>query len=47
VNDVAQRDTNEINLEEQLHPTKCDKKDGPWTIREGSTALGGPDDKIT
>jgi len=27
VKDVAKHDTNEVTLEQQLHPTKCDKKD--------------------
>jgi len=27
VKDEAKHDTNEINLKELLHPTKCDKKD--------------------
>jgi len=29
VKDVAKHDTNEINLKERLHATKCDKKDDP------------------
>jgi len=29
VKDVAKHDTNEINLKERLHATKCDQKDDP------------------
>jgi len=33
---VAKHDINEIDLDQQLHPTKCGKKDDPQVRATGS-----------